>query len=585
MTQSTAGTAAERNAHAHRWERDVDVDGRTTLFTALRGSALLAEPLLNKGTAFSEQERAALGLRGHLPAAVETLGAQVARTYAELRAEPSSIGRYQLLRALQDENEVLFYAVLSAHVHELMPVVYTPTVGQAVEQWSALFRAPRGMFLSAHHAADIGAIVDEWPNPDVRMIVATDSSAILGIGDQGVGGMAIPVGKLALYVLGGTSPYETLPVTLDVGTDRLERIEDPQYLGLRGHRLKGEAYLAVVDAFVEAVARRYPRAIVQWEDLGKDTAFTVLERFRKRLPSFNDDVQGTGAVALAGVISACKLRGTPFTEARVVVHGAGAGGAGVASLVREGMVRAGLTKEEAARRVFVLDSKGLLVEGRPLESYKVALAQPKSAVASWKIAGAVPTLHETIVHARATVLIGLSGQAGAFDEEAVRAVARNCERPIVFPLSNPTSACEALPEDVFAWTAGRAIVATGSPFPPVQVGDEARVIGQGNNAFIFPGLGFGARLAEVREITDGMVLAATDALVAWVDARHLANGQVYPPVTELGEVSAEVAAAVITQARAEGVARAELPADAELLEYVRRRAWTPEYAPVMTKGR
>jgi malate dehydrogenase (oxaloacetate-decarboxylating) len=387
------------------------------------------------------------------------------------------------------------------------------------------------------------------------MNVATDSSAILGIGDLGYGGLAIPIGKLALYTVGGgVSLYHSMPVALDIGTDREDLIADPFYLGVRQHRLRGDAYFKFTDRLVEAVRARYPKAVIQWEGLSKEAAFAVLERYRQVTPSFNDDIQETGAVALAGVISACRLKGERLRDQRFVLHGAGAGGVGVAWAIRQGLERDGLTREEASARIFVLDSTGLLTEDRPLEEYKKPFAQRREATAGWPIAGAVPTLFETIQNARATVLLGLSGQSRAFTEAVVKAMLPNTPQPVILPLSNPTSSCEALPEEIVTWTDGRAFMATGSPFAPVDFHGRTHVIGQGNNAFIFPGLGFGAVLADAREITDGMVLAAAYALAEYTGEKHLAHGLIYPPVDELQEVSIRVATRVLATALEEGVA-------------------------------
>jgi malate dehydrogenase (oxaloacetate-decarboxylating) len=544
----------------------------------LDGAALLRMPLLNKGTSFSEGERVALGLDGLLPPHVGTLGEQIERTYAAFRREPTPLAKYSNLRSLQERNEVLFYALLEQHLAEMLPIIYTPTVGDAVKNASAIYQNARGLSLSP---ANIGRAVRAAENcilDDVRIIVATDSSAILGIGDQGWGGLAISIGKLALYTAaGGVSPYRSLPVGLDVGTDREDLLKSPSYLGVDSRRLRGSEYLAFMDAFVSAMRARWPRAVLQWEDLSKDTAFDVLARYRKRLPSFNDDIQGTGAVALAGLIAACALQRRSLRDEVVVVHGAGAGGAGVAWAIKEGMVRAGLSPAEARARIFVLDSKGLLVEGRAMEPYKASLAQPPSRVAGW---GAGPLqLEETIARSGATVLLGLSGQPGCFSEPMVRAMCRHVERPVIFPLSNPTSSSEATPRDLLAWSRGRAIVATGSPFEPVPVDGREIPIGQGNNAFVFPGLGFGAILAEASEITDAMVLAAAYAVADYVKSKHLAQGLIYPPVQEMREVSYAVATRVIEQAFDDGVARTTKIQRGAAAAHVRAKAWRPTYLP------
>jgi len=546
------------------------------------GVALLRLALTNKGTAFPLEERIALGLDGLLPPHTATLEEQLTRVYGAFESEPTPIAKYSYLRSLQERNEILFYALLERHLEEMLPIVYTPTVGEAVQKFSAIFQSARGLSLSLEN---IGRAADAAKNcllDDVRMVVATDSSAILGIGDQGYGGVAIAIGKLALYtVAGGVSPYRSLPVGLDVGTDRADLRENPAYLGVRQPRLRGEEYLAFMDRVVDAIRTRWPRAIIQWEDLSKDTAFAVLERYRHRVPSFNDDIQGTGAVALAGLVAACASQRRRLSDERVVVYGAGAGGAGVALAVREGMKREGLSEDEARARVLVLDSKGLLVEGRAMEDYKVGLAQPLASLSEWARprSGTGWDLLETVQNARATVLLGLSGQPGTFTEEVVRACAASTARPVVFALSNPTSACEATPADILAWSDGRALVATGSPFAPVRVGERDVPIGQGNNAFVFPGLGFGAILADASEITDGMVLTAAYALAEYTQQKHGAAGLLYPPVDELREVSLEVATRVLQQAFAEGVARTEKITPDAAADYVRAKAWTARYVP------
>ncbi len=561
-------------------ERDASGDERMVVH--LRGIALLRLVMTNKGTAFTAEERQRLGLEGLLPPTVNTIDQQLERVYAGFRREPSPIAKYQYLRALQERNEILFYALLSRHMEEMLPIVYTPTVGQAVQEFNYLYQSPRGISLSPLDIDRADSVLGGFPWDDVRMIVATDSSAILGIGDQGYGGLAIPIGKLSLYTVGGgVSPFHTMPVVLDVGTDRTDLIEDPFYLGVPRRRLVGAAYEEFIEKFVQSVKKRYPRAVIQWEDLSKEAAFSVLERYRKVLPSFNDDIQGTGAVTLAGVRSASRLRGEMVKDQRVVILGAGAGGVGVATAIHQGMMRDGLSAKEAYARMFVLDSKGLLTTNRPMEEYKQCFAHAPEDLAGWKIAGRFPTLLETIENARATALIGLSGQPHAFREPIVRAMLANAPRPIVFPLSNPTSLCEALPEDILRWTDGAAIVATGSPFAPVVQGGRTIPIGQGNNAFIFPGLGFGAILSDAREITDAMVMAASEALSDYTAEKHLAAGLVYPPVSELRDVSVRVAAAVIRQAFQDGVATSTKVTPGAAEAYVRSRFWEPKYLPVV----
>jgi malate dehydrogenase (oxaloacetate-decarboxylating) len=561
-----------------------DAEGRRRMEVRLDGIALLRLPMTNKGTAFTDEERASLGLEGLLPPEINTLEQQAERAYKTYLDQPTPIAKYQFLRGLQERQEILFYKLLDEHLREMLPIVYTPTVGEAVQKFSILWQNARGLSLSTKNIDRAERAMHAFPWEDVRMIVATDSSAILGIGDQGYGGIGICIGKMALYTAaGGLSPFRSMPAGLDVGTERQDLLDDPAYLGVRHKRLRGEEYLAFLDKFVSAVRARWPRAVIQWEDLSKDTAFTVLERYRKVCPSFNDDVQGTGAVTLAGLLNACKLRGESLKDQRIVIHGAGAGGAGVAMALWRGMQHEGLSAEEATKRIFVNDSKGLLIDDRPMESYKRALAQTRASVKGWCADGAIPTLLETIRGAKATVLIGLSGQPGTFDEETVRAMAKNTERPVIFPLSNPTSSCEGKPEEILWWTDGRAIVASGSPFPPVELGGKTFHIGQGNNAFIFPGLGLGAILSDAREITDGMVLEAAYALADYTAERHLDHGWVYPPVEELQEASIRVATRVMSKAIDEGVALTKVERSG-IEAYVRARFWKPEYVPFVRAG-
>ncbi len=482
---------------------------------------------------------------------------------------------------MQERQEILFYALLERHLEEMLPIVYTPTVGAAVQQFSALYQNPRGLSFSPLNIDRADQTLECFPMDDVRMIVATDSSAILGIGDQGYGGLAIPIGKMSLYTVGGgVSPFHTMPVALDVGTERMDLINDPNYLGVRQKRLRGDDYYKFLDRFVDAVWSRWPDAVIQWEDLSKTAAFTVLERYRERGPSFNDDIQGTGAVALAGILAACHLRNESLKDEVFVIHGAGAGGIGVAWAVRQGLIRAGLSPEAAAARVFVLDSQGLLLSDREMEGYKASFAHARAAVRGWEFAGEAPDLVETIRNAKATVLLGLSGQAGAFDEEVVRAMADNHQWPIIFPLSNPTSSAEAKPLDIYRWTNGKAIVATGSPFDPVLMGGVTHPIGQGNNAFIFPGLGFGAILSDAKTITDGMVLEASQALADYTIEKYVEGGLIYPPVKDLQETSVRVATRVVKRAIEDGVARrANIPDDIE--SFIRDRFWHPVYLPFL----
>jgi len=561
----------------------IDGEGRAYLEVHLRGSALLRLAATNKGTAFSLRERRELGLEGMLPPQVCTLAQQVGRLYRGFCRQPDDISKYQYLRAMQERSEVRFYAMLQQHLEEMMPIVYTPTVGKAVQQYSDLYQAPRGITVSSQNIDHIDKILADYPLYDVRMIVATDSSAILGIGDQGHGGLAICIGKLALYTAGaGVSPFHTMPVNIDVGTDRRELLEDPDYLGVHEPRLRGDEYFALLDRFVEAVRVRWPKAIIQWEDFAKDVAFKVLERYRDRIASFNDDIQGTGAVTLAGLIAACKLKGEALTEQRIVVVGAGAGGVGVAKAIQDGLVHEGLTREQARRRMFVMDVGGLVVEGVSAQGYQLPVSQYPDTYADWAIAGETPSLLEVIEQARPGVLLGLTGVSGLFNEPIVRHMAENAERPIIFPLSNPTSNCEAIPQDLVAWTEGRAIVATGSPFDDVEYQGQRHPVGQGNNAFVFPGIGFAAILGRCQQISQEMIIESAFALADYTAQHYASRGRIFPPINDLQEVSVVVAARVLAVALRDGSARRPELADRDLqalAAFVRTRMWQPQYLP------
>ncbi len=560
-----------------------DTQGKGYLEVYLRGNALLRMAATNKGTAFTEHERRELGLEGMLPPQVCDLPQQVARLYRGYCRQPDDISKYQYLRAMQERSEIRFYAMLQQHLEEMMPIVYTPTVGKAVQQYSDLYQAPRGITVSSHNIDHIDEILDDYHLYDVRMIVATDASAILGIGDQGHGGLAICIGKLALYTAGaGLSPFHTMPVNIDVGTDRKELLEDPEYLGVHESRLTGDAYFELLDRFVDGVKRRWPKAIIQWEDFAKDVAFKVLERYKDRVASFNDDIQGTGAVTLAGLIAACKLKGENLTDQRIVVVGAGAGGIGVAKAIQDGLVHEGLSREQARRQMFVVDAGGLVVEGVSAQPYQLPVSQTEDVYRDWSIAGGLPSLLEVTEQGHPTVLIGLTGVPGLFNEPLVRRMAQNTERPIIFPLSNPTSNCEAIPQDLIAWTEGKAIVATGSPFDDVEYDGQRHSIGQGNNAFVFPGIGFAGILGRCRRITDAMIIESAFALARYTEAHYLSRGLIYPPINDLREVSVSVAAQVLAVALAEDTAQRTDLADLDvvaLAEYVRSRMWEPAYLP------
>ena len=541
-----------------------------------RGPQLLSHAMYNKSTAFTREERAAFGLDGLLPDAVSTMEMQAARVHGNIVRKDDPVERYIGLAALQDRNEHLFYRVLVDHLEDYLPIVYTPTVGRVCQMYSKIFRRARGLWITPRQRGHVYEALGNAPYEDVRLIVATDNESILGLGDQGAGGMGIPIGKLALYTAAaGIHPAHTLPISLDVGTDNQALLEDDLYIGWRQPRLRGEEYHALVDEFVHAVRRRFPKAVLQWEDFRKGTAFALLDRYRTVLPSFNDDIQGTAAVALAGILAASRLLGIPLTRQRIVILGAGAAGVGIARLVREALQRAGLRGDELRRALAVLDSHGLVVEGEgPAEDYRRELAWPAALAAAH---GLEPG-HDLLAVVRAlhpTVLIGVSGATGAFTETVVREMAAHVERPLVFPLSNPTSQAEASPADVVKWTEGRALVSTGSPFPAVVHAGRTRRIGQGNNVFVFPGVGLGALVAEAREITDGMFRAAAERLADELREEDMAAGALYPPIPALRRVTAHIAEAVVRQAWADGAA-ADVPGD-DVARRVAEAMWEPHY--------
>jgi malic enzyme len=557
-----------------------DPKGRLHIEVPYRGHRLLRHPVFSKGTAFSGEERVAFGLEGLLPDAVSSMGQQVERAYHNIVRKEDALERYIGLASLQDRNEHLFYRVLVEHIEELLPIVYTPTVGLACQRYSHIFRRARGMWITPGHRGRIYQILANAPFEDVRLIVVTDNERILGLGDQGAGGMGIPIGKLAIYTAGaGIHPTRTLPVSLDVGTDNEELLRDQLYLGWRHPRLRGPEYDTLVEEFVQAVKFRFPRALLQWEDFKKVNAFSLLERYRKSLPSFNDDIQGTAAVALAGIVAGGRVTGTPLEEQRVVILGAGAAGVGIARLLREAMRGRGLGGEALARAIVNIDSRGMLVDDEEIEDrHKRDFAWPAALAAAVGLGKGRPRDLEAVVRAvKPTVLIGTSGEPGAFTEFIIRAMASEVARPLVFPMSNPPSKSEAIPADVIAWTGGRALVATGSPVPPVSYGGHTHRIGQGNNAFVFPGLGLGVMVAEAREITEGLFAAAARRLAEEVRDSDLQAGSLFPPVSELRRVTAGIAAAVVRQAREEGIGRAI--ADEAIPAAVAEAMWLPEYLP------
>jgi malate dehydrogenase (oxaloacetate-decarboxylating) len=542
-----------------------------------RGAVLLRNPILNKGSAFTEEERVALGLSGLLPPHVSTLDEQVVRVLENLRAEPTPLDKYIYLRAVQDRNETLFHAVLMSHLDELAPIVYTPTVAEGVRRFSHIFRSSRGLYITPDNIDRIDETLITGAAGEVGVIVCTDNEGILGIGDQGVGGIGIPIGKLALYVAaGGFAPTNCLPVSLDVGTGNEELLHDPLYIGLRRHRLNDEEYAAFIEAFVAGVRRRCPRAVLQWEDFSRERANANLDRYRDALPSFNDDIQGTAAVVHAALLGALKLAGRRLADETVCVVGAGDAGVGVASGLTAAMAAEGVSPEEANARVYVFDTRGLIVSDRPnLPAYKRRVATEPHVVRAWDRTPEQTTLAEVVEFTRPGILLGLSGSPGSLPREVVEQMAARCNRPIIFALSNPSANVDAHPHDLVRWTGGRGIVATGSPFEPLAYDGRTITFSQVNNVYVFPGIGAGAHLAGARRISDAMLVAAGSAVHEMLTPVDLQAGRLLPPLTDLRSVAVRVAAAVMRTAAAEGLATLPLPDNPE--RFVAEWQYVPQY--------
>jgi malate dehydrogenase (oxaloacetate-decarboxylating)(NADP+) len=534
----------------------------------LRGLSLLHDPVLNKGTAFTEAERDALGLRGLLPPNVQTQAEQVSRVLGNLHAKPTALERYIFLVALQDRNETLFYRTVMDNIEEMVPFIYTPTVGLACQQYGPLFRRPRGIFISAKDRGNVKQVLGNWPHKNVRVIVVTDGERILGLGDLGASGMGIPVGKLALYTAcAGIDPSECLPVTIDVGTDNTALLDDPLYLGLKQKRLRGPEYDALVEEFIAATTELYPHVLVQFEDFANQNAFRFLSKYRERICTFNDDIQGTAAVALAGLYSALRITGGTLAGQRILFFGAGEAGTGIGELIVASLIDEGLSEEEARSHCWFVDSKGLVVKSRTdLVDHKKPFAQDHEKMSD-------PL--EIIEALRPTALIGVSAQRGTFSKPILEAVARISERPIVFALSNPTSKAECTAEEAYTWTGGRAVFASGSPFDPVTLDGKRFVPGQGNNVYIFPGLGLGVVATASRLVTDEMFLAAARTLAKEVSQSDLDQGRIYPSLTRIREVSHAIALAVVEIAQRRGLATVTIPDDAS--SHLKSLMFEPDY--------
>lgn len=562
-----------------------DHDQTFTLPADLFGYRLLADPRLNKGTAFTNEERTAFGLHGLLPPTVGSMDGQVTRRLQAFREFHTDLERYAFLRDLQDTNETLYYALLGRHVEELLPIVYTPTVGAGCRSFSRLFRKPRGLFLSIPHRDQIRQILANPLFDKTEVVVVTDGERILGLGDQGAGGMGIPIGKLAIYTAcGGIDPATALPILLDVGTDNEDNLNDPLYIGWRHKRVRGEEYDSFIEEFVSALSERWPHVMLQWEDFAKGNATRILDRYRSKVCSFNDDIQGTAAVATGALLAAINVTGVPMQEQRIAILGGGSAGCGIASLLMSAMVDAGLDPKDAARRFYLVDKDGLLVEDTAdIAPFQKPFLQPRAGLASWNTGNPNRiSLLDVIYNAKPTALIGVSAQTGAFTESVVRAMAKHNKRPIVFPLSNPVSCAEATPADIERWSEGRAIIGAGSPFPPITRNGQPFSVDQSNNSYIFPGVGLGAIATHAERITDKMFMAAAKALAEMSPARANPEANLLPRVTELREVAIAVAIAVGKQAHAEGITSG---VDADGIEdAVRAKMWMPRYLPYRRAG-
>ncbi|ATA20417.1 malate dehydrogenase (oxaloacetate-decarboxylating) [Gibbsiella quercinecans] len=549
------------------------------IYTPYTGSILLENPLLNKGLAFTQEERAAFNLNGLLPDQVETIKEQTERAWAQFCHFKRDISKHVYLRNIQDTNETLFYNLVRAHLSEILPIIYTPTVGEACEHFSDIYRRPRGLFISWPNRHHIDEMLQSFSRHDIRVIVITDGERILGLGDQGIGGMGIPIGKLALYTAcGGINSATTLPIMLDVGTNNAQRLDDPLYMGWRHPRITDDQYLEFIDSFVSAVKERWPNVLLQFEDFAQKNATRLLNRYRDQLCCFNDDIQGTAAVAVGTLLAASHAAGTRLRDQRVVFLGSGSAGCGIAEKIIACMVEDGADEQQARSQIFMIDRFGLLTDDMPnLLDFQQRLVTPRESVKGWDTDPSSISLMDVVRHVHPTVLVGVSGQPGLFSEEIVKEMHRHCPRPIIMPLSNPTSRAEAAPQDLIAWTQGAALIATGSPFAPVFYQDELYDIAQCNNAYVFPGLGLGILAAKARRVTEGMLMAASHALAAHSPLVLTEQGGLLPPVAEIETLSRAIAFAVGRAAQQDDVAPT-MSEDA-LRTAIEDMFWQARYAP------
>ncbi|MCL1066732.1 NAD-dependent malic enzyme [Shewanella olleyana] len=552
-------------------------DNKRPLYLPFAGPAILESPLLNKGTAFSEEERIYFNLEGLIPWVIETIEEQASRAYEQYKSFSNDLDKHIYLRNIQDTNETLFYRLVRNHISEMMPIIYTPTVGLACERFSKNYRRNRGLFISYDNKDRIDDILNNSTRHKVKVIVVTDGERILGLGDQGIGGMGIPIGKLSLYTsCGGISPAYCLAITLDVGTDNPNLLDDPMYMGSRHPRIGGEEYANFIEEFMQAVSRRWPDALIQFEDFAQKNAMPLLERYKDRFCTFNDDIQGTAAVTVGSLLAACKAADTQLCKQRVAFLGAGSAGCGIAEAIVAQMVAEGISDEQARSQVFMVDRWGLLLDNMPtLLDFQKKLAQKTTNVEQWDGFSDHISLLDVVNNAKPTVLIGVSGAPGLFTEEIIRAMHSHCERPIVFPLSNPTSRVEATPKDVLHWTSGQALVATGSPFEPVVIDGESYEIAQCNNSFIFPGIGLGVLASGATRVSDEMLMASSRALSECSPLGKNGTGSLLPALEDIQEVSKYIAFAVAKKAIEQELA---LPCPDELLtQKIDSNFWEPEY--------
>lgn len=562
-----------------------DETGQKYLELDVFGYDLINNPILNKGRSFSEEERIAFKLRGLVPPSSYPLEKVVDKDYKVIKNLTDDLGRHIFLRGIQDRNETLFYAILADYIEEMMPLVYTPTVGQACQKFGQIYQRPRGLFISYPNRDCIHEILDNEYLDGTEVIVVSDGERILGLGDLGAGGMGIPIGKLSLYTAcAGIPPQKTLPIILDAGTDNEELLKDPLYLGWRNKRVRGKDYDEFVDKFVQAIKKRFPDVLLQWEDFAQANALKLLNRYKDQLCTFNDDIQGTASIVVGALLSGIAASGTPLTNQKVAVLGAGSAGVGISNLIVSAMIEEGLSRQEALNNIYLVDRYGLITDQIESLDFQKPFLKPAATLNNWKIENSNNiSFLETVRNAGITMIIGVCGQTGAFSREIIEQMAQNCERPIIFPLSNPTAKCEAHPHDVLAWTNGRAIVGTGSPFTPYMIGDKERRIDQVNNSYIFPGIGLGIRAINASRVTDRMFLIAAKALAELSPAKQNPEANLLPPLKEVRQVSRHIAIAVAKEALAQGLSSYEKLSDSQIAGLIDDYMWEPVYLPYRRK--